>query len=584
MKKQDTPKRAAGYGRTSGQGQKDNTSIPRQKADIEKFCLSNNFQLIDFYVDESKTGSKIDGRDSFKRMMQDAANDKFDIIIVYDIDRFARDGADIIEQSKLLKTAFGIGVIDIKGRFDTRNPNNTLVNYLFAGLSENERLTIMRRTTSGKIARAKSGLPWSAVPPAGRKFISTGKHSGYWEIDEKGHKLQKLLPRYANGESMKNLCQEFGFNPVVICRNINESQLSGTYHAQFNAPDIEIVNLKVPVPAIPQVITPELDKRVKERLLQNRRWNKQFKMKYYLTGFIKCGHCGKALIGQSPTTYGYYRHYSDWKESGCHYSGLRVDLIEPFVLDYLYSFFLDEPAYQEAIKTALPSNDDRQALVNDIQTAEKQSKAVNKEISYLVNAIAKGADISLLLDKQAELKAQKQILESRISELQHTLATLPDPVEIKQKASMLRWKLMSSNWGKDWRKLPFEEVRRFLHFLFSDNPCDNGFGIFFVKQNNQWEITFKGLVEFQHDVVDGKPVFSSRFTPEEIEVLAAQLESKQQSRKKIDSIVKEHDTAVEQAGKLDDLIRKANEAQHSHKAAKADIKRLKQFLEPFNDY
>lgn len=90
--------------------QRDNTSIPRQKAEIEKFLTSQGWDFVGFYVDESQSGAKVEGREDFQRMMRDAANGKFDIIIPYDISRFGRDGTDIITQTSFLKTNYDVHV------------------------------------------------------------------------------------------------------------------------------------------------------------------------------------------------------------------------------------------------------------------------------------------------------------------------------------------------------------------------------------------------------------------------------------------------------------------------------------------
>lgn len=92
--------RVAGYCRTSSEGQRDNTSIPTQKAEIERFAAARGWTIVGWYIDESKSGSKIEGRDEFARMMRDAANGDFDVIVVYDINRFGRDGTDIIASSR----------------------------------------------------------------------------------------------------------------------------------------------------------------------------------------------------------------------------------------------------------------------------------------------------------------------------------------------------------------------------------------------------------------------------------------------------------------------------------------------------
>ena len=92
----EKPLRAVGYCRTSGEGQRDNTSIPRQKDAIEAFCKVNGWQLLQFYVDECRSGANIVGRDSFQEMMKHATDGQFDVIVPYDATRFARDGVDIL--------------------------------------------------------------------------------------------------------------------------------------------------------------------------------------------------------------------------------------------------------------------------------------------------------------------------------------------------------------------------------------------------------------------------------------------------------------------------------------------------------
>ena len=59
---------------------------------------------------------------------------------------------------------------------------------------------------------------------------------------------------------------------------------------------------------------------------------------------------------------------------------------------------------------------------------------------------------------------------------------------------------------RDWRKLPFKEVRRFRHFLFSENPRKHGYGIFISREGEYWHIEFRGCVEFPAHVLNGRAV------------------------------------------------------------------------------
>jgi len=546
--------RAVGYSRTSGEGQRDNTSIPRQKEAIEQFIKRNEWIFVRHYVDESISGSKVEGRDDFQRMMKDAAQGKFDIIVPFDVTRFARDGCDIIFNARFLKKTFGIHVVDTKNNFDTRDHRKTLSNFVQAGVSEDERLRIMERMIGGRIECAERyGVPWTPNLPWGRGFKHTGKQSGEWNITDKGRQFAELVQRYADGESLTALAPQYGFKwPQYVCRIIRECQLSGTYIAKFHSPDIGIINLKIPVPQIPELITPELEARVRERMAHNQTWNKQTKRKYLLTGFVYCSHCGRSLTGQTDKcTYPYYRHSNDTSHKrNCLYRGIRGDMLESHVLDNLYQFYLDKPTFYEAVKASMPSDEDRKALEQDLQRINRQLGKSDKEISNLINAIAAGADVSLLLDKQTELKAEKQALEIRRDELNETLAKMPDAEDTIHKAMRLRLYLMEQVRDADWHTLSYDTVRRYLHFLFSDNPRKNGYGIFVGKKDGQWHITFKGCFEFYHDVENG------RLISHELQTMADVLNTRtknifredvEQAKRQYDEDTRRHEEAVREA-------------------------------------
>lgn len=497
------PLRAAGYCRTSGEKQRDNTSIPRQKIDIEKSIAMNGWKLIHHYEDESLSGSTIDGRTSFQQMMVDAANGKFDIVVCWDISRFARDGFDIINESRTLKRTFGIDTVDCKG-FDTRDHRKTFTNFVFAGLSQNERLTIMERTINARIHNAQNGLQWAPKPPFGRTFTKTGKHSGTWGISDDGKRMRNILQAYVHeNRSFRELAREYGMlSGQRITRIVREAQLAADpYIAVFNSPEIGIEDLKIEIPAVPAVITKALEKRVLAKMALNHKTKRYAKRNYLLSGMVRCAHCGMYLKGQSQRGRSYYTHnnfFADKKP--CPYNGIRLELLETHVMDYLTTFIFDQPSFEKAIKDALPTNNDREAIVKDIQSNTKALDKVNRRIKKLVLAIADGADASLILDTQNQLKAEKLALENRAVELKQTLDSMPDPEAVKEQADIIRMKLMMSKITENWEDKSYEDLRRFLHFLFSDNPRQNNYGILLGKQDDMWHISFDGCFEFAHSI------------------------------------------------------------------------------------
>ena len=488
MGKADKPLRVGGYCRTSGEGQRDNTSIPEQKTGIEAKCRAEGWILVRFYVDECKSGAKTAGRDAFNRMVRDAQAGELDIIVPYDNTRFGRDGVDIVSTAKLLKEKCGVFTVDSKGQLDNRTHRNALINFTLAGVSEHERLTIMERTFRGKIAMAKAGLPWSGHLPVGRGFAWEDKKKkiGEWFINETGRKLAALLARYIKHESLTDLVREFGFSsPDVIFRMIRDGQLSAKpYVVTFTHPEIGIQELRVDVPAVPTVISAALEADVKDRLQHNKSWNKQNLRKYILSGFIRCAHCGLALTSQTVDGVAYYRHHRGRKT--CPFRSIREDAVKDIVLDHLYRWFIDQPAFEMALTLALPSAGDRSEKEAAIKQAERDYDKAEKEIANLVNAIAAGADPTLLIGKQQALKEQRDTLRSRLRELGGELASLPDPAAVRQDAEVMRCILASEQTGKDWRNESFDDIQRFLRFLFSENPKRGGLGIFVRRVGSEW--------------------------------------------------------------------------------------------------
>jgi len=81
---------------------------------------------------------------------------------------------------------------------------------------------------------------------------------------------------------------------------------------------------------------------------------------------------------------------------------------------------------------------------------------------------------------------------------------MPDPKDVEQQALVMRVRLRAKYRNRDWHKLNYDEIRRFLHFLFSDNPRGNGYGIFVFYVNAEYQIRLMGRI-VGADVVDIEP-------------------------------------------------------------------------------
>jgi site-specific DNA recombinase len=498
--------RVVGYCRTSGEGQRDNTSIPTQKEYIEAFCKNSGWRFLTHYVDESRSGAKVAGREAFQKMIKDAALEKFDMIVAYDVTRFARDGVDILNNAKFLRENFNVHVVDTKGGFDSRPGRNILLNFVHAGVSEQERITILDRTVNGRIKKARNGEPWSGHLPFGRGY---DKHTKKWFITERGHRYRQLLERYVAGEGLHKLVTtdfpEFRSSQFVNCI-FRRSKVAGPYIKTFQAKELN-VRETVSIPGIPEIISLEFAKKVQDRMTHRRVCNKEDFQTYLLTGFVRCGHCGRLLSGSLVKGIKYHRHHS--RPSGsrlCVFYGIREDELVPPVLDLLFRIITDGAALNAALEKALPDAKVRPALEQDRDELKAKIATTDLQIRRLVDAIAKGADPAYLIGKQRELRQKQEQEYERLSEVEERLAEIPEAAAVKAEADAIHLHLLHLMRNRDWRKLSYDEIRRYLIFVFGENPAKAGNGIEVRRIGKKWNISFKGRFTFGHDIVNGQVI------------------------------------------------------------------------------
>lgn len=93
------------YARVSTKSEEQVSSIENQtRYYSEKIAKNPNWTMQEIYADEGKTGTSMKHRDEFKRMLQDAADKKMDLILCASVSRFARNMTDCMEQIDNLKT------------------------------------------------------------------------------------------------------------------------------------------------------------------------------------------------------------------------------------------------------------------------------------------------------------------------------------------------------------------------------------------------------------------------------------------------------------------------------------------------
>ncbi len=158
--------RCAIYARVSKEKDR-GVSIDAQLNSIREYIKKKKWILYKEYVDKGESGATIN-RPQFRYLLEDAVERKFDIILVYKLDRFSRSLRDIILTLDKLAD-YKVGFASISQPIDTTNAIGKAFLRMLAIFAELERDMIRERVSFNMIENAKKGLPQHR-PPLGYYF------------------------------------------------------------------------------------------------------------------------------------------------------------------------------------------------------------------------------------------------------------------------------------------------------------------------------------------------------------------------------------------------------------------------------
>lgn len=147
--------RIAAYCRVSTEKEDQLNSLEAQKRFFQEYTARYGDTLVQLYADEGLSGTKIKNRRQFLQMMADAEHGLFDMVVVKDISRFARNTVDLLQSIRRLRE------LGIETRFLTANMtgmgNSEFVLTVFGALAQEESANTSKRVKFGKKLNAEKG-------------------------------------------------------------------------------------------------------------------------------------------------------------------------------------------------------------------------------------------------------------------------------------------------------------------------------------------------------------------------------------------------------------------------------------------
>ena len=159
-----------------------------QLDELRAYCERRGFDVAEEYVDSAVSGAK-ESRPALNRLLADARRRRFDAVLVYRYDRFARSLRQLVNALGEFD-ALGIHFISLHEGVDTSTPSGRLVFGIFGSIAEFERSLITERVKSGQAAARRRGTKFgrpkveldtktlSALRSQGLSFASIAKATG----------------------------------------------------------------------------------------------------------------------------------------------------------------------------------------------------------------------------------------------------------------------------------------------------------------------------------------------------------------------------------------------------------------------
>ncbi|HUD02412.1 MAG TPA: recombinase family protein [Candidatus Paceibacterota bacterium] len=323
--------RAAIYLRVStlAQSEEDAYGLDVQEERARKFCTSQGYLLDEahLYTDKISGGTRPEEREGLSKLLAAAERGEFDCMLVYKIDRVARNlkiFLGIVEQLLALKLIFR----SVTEPIDTSTPIGEMVMQILAMFAQFERGMIRDRTMSGRIQAAKHGSWVGSVPPYGYILNKTTrrleinpkegkivKQIFKWLVDDKlaVHEIERRLNAMQvpapwstkiSTKETQNVWRKFSVIRVLV----NEVHTGTFYYRKFRKPFNGLTSITDPSRLRPRedwieqhcdpIITTEMYEAAKRQLTHNREFaRRNRKHEYLFSKIIYCSGCKHKMFG-----------------------------------------------------------------------------------------------------------------------------------------------------------------------------------------------------------------------------------------------------------------------------------------------
>ena len=242
-------------------------SIEGQLKICYKYAAAHNYTVVGEYIDRAQSGTS-DNRSDFQRMIADSEKHTFEGVLVYQLDRFARNRYDsAIYKAKLKKN--GVRVFSAKENI-TEDASGILVEGLIESMEEYYSVELAQKINRGLAINAEKCLSNGSNPGLG--FKVNKKDRTFYVDEDEAAIVREIYERYARGEPKVEIIKDLNrrhiktsigneFSFTSLTRLLSNKRYIGYY----------LYSGKETPGGMPRIIEDDLYYRVQEILNRNKR-------------------------------------------------------------------------------------------------------------------------------------------------------------------------------------------------------------------------------------------------------------------------------------------------------------------------
>ena len=348
-------------------------------------------------------------------MIKDSAKRQFDCVIVWKLDRFARNRYDSAHYKSILKKN-GVRVLSATEAI-SQGAEGIILESVLEGMAEYYSAELAEKVIRGQTENALDCRFNGGTVPIGYNIVN--QH--FVVNNETAPMVLTAYEMYEEGKTMQEIADHLNVHGLrntrgtkLTINTISNLLTNRRYIGEYVYRDIIVPD------GIPAIVPKDLFNRVQERIIKNKKSPARHRAEdeYILSTKLYCGRCMTFMVGESGTarnkdTYRYYKCLSAKRKRGCEKKAVKKYLIEDVVIDQIVKCIWDDDLIEDVTDLVM----DMQAQENStLPLLNKRLGEVQKSISNILAAIEQGIFTPSTKQRLEELESQKKELKIELAQ------------------------------------------------------------------------------------------------------------------------------------------------------------------------